>query len=314
MRNYGFDDDWWSGASVNTPSVKRLDDGIFGANGDEMISETQRLMAFLDSTDRSYGSVEALVRLDFVRDDDPDQVLGKYLQSWQEAVQRKTPQVTIDVFQSVGVKLLTSTQEELGRQPFSILDLRLDNGPAQLVQTLYDAMDDMIWEGPITNDETVAYLESVAEVFTVRVVNVDSQNSIRRLEIPVVWYPDRYLKESLGITREMRATKAEVYRTIDRMDRLQAALTMYQPVGGRSTIDPRRLLQSAIEHLAPTSEKDLVNGSIEGDRDEESEVRQRDDGRIEVAQQLKSIYDSVVEKLRGECGGSSIIWLSLTML
>lgn len=298
-RNYGQDEEWWSGASVRAPALMRLDDGTSTVVPDELIYETQRLMAFLDVTDRSYGSVEALLRLDFPgTDDDPDNVLGKYLQAWQEAVQHKTHSSDeSDVFLSVGAKLEMSTREEFRRQRFSVLDLRVDGGVAEASQTLYEAMDDLIWEGPPTNDDSMAYLERVGDIFTVRLFRTDTRNVARRVDVPALWYPDRYLEASKEVAREMMAKKADVDRSIENIELLRAALTNYQLRDGRTVVDPRTLLESAIQHLTPASKEDGVeSGGAHADRLHDDVDH---DNQPSLVGELRAVYNSVAEKLRG---------------
>ena len=302
LQHYGYDDDWWNGASVTAPRIKHLDDGISLSGSEEIMYETQRLMAFLDGTERAYGSAEALGRLDHTSNDDADQVLGRYIQSWQDVVTQKTGSIAYSkVFLSVGVKLHTPTSEELGRQPFSVLDLQINHSMAQSAQTLYEAMDEMIWEGSLTSDETMAYLETVGDIFTVRVYRTDTRNGPRGIDIPAVWYPDRYLESSKDMAREMRAKKADVHRSIDRMEQLRTALTTYQPADARIGFDPRVLLRSTIEHLGRPQEADEEASSAEDDRAARSDTLDHEDGRSATVQQLKAIYESVMKKLQGVC-------------
>jgi hypothetical protein len=61
--NYGHDKEWWTGKAIDVPQV-------FGEDmtpPSEVTMELQRLMAFLDKTERSYGSAEALANLSDVQ-------------------------------------------------------------------------------------------------------------------------------------------------------------------------------------------------------------------------------------------------------
>jgi hypothetical protein len=57
--NYGYDKEWWTGKAIDIPTV--FGEDVTPPN--EVNMELQRLMAFLDKTDRSYGSIEALANL-----------------------------------------------------------------------------------------------------------------------------------------------------------------------------------------------------------------------------------------------------------
>ena len=247
LEDYGFDEDWWNGSMSKGSSLKTLDGPNAAREYDQVIGETQRLMAFLDMTLRSYGAAEGLARLDKVKDQDLDVVLANFVVFWRDAVRARSQSCTPStLFESTGVKLLSSTGEELGRQGFSLLDLRPETGVAGSTRTLYDAMDDMIWEGPQINDDTVTYLERVAEVFTIRLSRPEHGNIERAIDVPVKWYPDRYLEESKGMAREMRSKKAAIHKEIEKMDDIHRRLTTFQPPNGQAAVDPRRVMQMVI--------------------------------------------------------------------
>ena len=99
----------------------------------------------------------------------------------------------------------------------------------------------------------------------------------------------------------MRAKKADVHRSIDRMEQLRTALTTYQPADARIGFDPRVLLRSTIEHLGRPQEADEEASSAEDDRAARSDTLDHEDGRSATVQQLKAIYESVMKKLQGVC-------------
>lgn len=299
-QDYGYDDEWWSGGVVRVPSVVELAKIDTSPYYDEIIYETQRLMAFLDKTHRSYGSVEGVARHEFLRHEKPEVVLLKFIQLWKDSVGRKTQSsLQSEAFQSVGVKRLISTGEEKGREIFNVLELQLDNNTAQPDQTLYEAMDAMIWEGLTTNEDSVLYLESVGDVFCVLVTRPEGGKSERELAIPATWYPDRYLSEAQGLSRDMRAKKTELKRSIEKMEQLEEKLTYFRPFSGNAAVDPRRLLQTSIQHLMQSPH---MNGMDNANREDESEDVENQEGsnrNSNIIEQLKAIYGSVVAKL--EC-------------
>ncbi|KAI9829607.1 MAG: hypothetical protein M1826_005497 [Phylliscum demangeonii] len=189
---------------------------LLGQQEDQVVFETQRLMAFLDSTDRSYGSIEGLANLPELKGCDPDTAVKDYIELWLEAVQRKDPSMHCTLFDSVGVKLLTPTKEELSRLPFTVLDLKEDHAADKAAYTLYDALDDMIWEGHTDANETVVYLESVGDIFPIRLARPASAG--RGIAIPAIWYPDRYLAEAKDQTMEIKKQRDSVEEKIKEMD------------------------------------------------------------------------------------------------
>src|SRR5437016_1780096 len=59
LPNYGHDDEWWNGTPAKVPRIVHAEDGMNMTSGrNELLFETQRLMAFLSKTNRAYGSAE----------------------------------------------------------------------------------------------------------------------------------------------------------------------------------------------------------------------------------------------------------------
>lgn len=302
LRDYGYDDEWWSGSPLKAPGVTSIDGLNSTAELDQIIYETQRLMAFLDMTGRSYGSVEGLARLDRVQNSGGYGVLTNYLKSWQEAAQRRRQSHSQPgIFSSTGVKLLGSTGVEVARESFKVLDLRVENenNTASPSQTLYQAMDGMIWEGNDGAEETMVYLEEIGEVFTIRMVRTEQGKNEQRIDVPAIWYPDRYLEESKETAREMRSKRAAVYKIIEELDELQGKITSYQPSHRGSPVDPRKLLQSSIRYLEQLcGMDDRVDENKEAKMTDGDERQSFEASSIEAVNQLKAIYDSVVNKLK----------------
>ena len=100
--NYGHDNEWWAGKAIEVPYIS----GSEPDEREELIYELQRLMAFLDKTDRSYGSTDALANLSTVkkwqRRRDMD-IEAAVLNAWKSGIEtRETGQVS-KVF-SIGVE------------------------------------------------------------------------------------------------------------------------------------------------------------------------------------------------------------------
>lgn len=86
--DYGSDKEWWSGRAIDVP-------GVFGPDvslPDEVTLELHRLMAFLDKTERSYGSVEPLANLNGVRLQENQRTKeAAFLTAWKSSVQQSDP-------------------------------------------------------------------------------------------------------------------------------------------------------------------------------------------------------------------------------
>lgn len=60
--DYGYHDKWWNGETISVSRVISLDGGI-NEQGLDFLAELQRLMVFLDQTERAYGSADSVIRL-----------------------------------------------------------------------------------------------------------------------------------------------------------------------------------------------------------------------------------------------------------
>ena len=231
--------------------------------GQELIFEIQRLMAFLDKTDRSYGSADVLAnlravkrmqRLSFQRSGTTLDLETAVWIAWRKMFDtRETGQVS-RVF-SVGV----DSEQKNEITEFAILDLPLP-GEASGLETFYDIADEALW-GSAPHTETdlsnSAYLEHIGDIITFRLKEDEPSNNI---DIPAVWYPDRYLISGRQAALDMRLQKTELNEGIRRIQILQEGLTEHMVRG--KIVKVQNLLKAALRH-----DVDEVAGEGDGDAD-----------------------------------------------
>lgn len=82
--NYGSDKEWWTGKAIEIPEIV----GPETTPPNQINMELQRLMAFLDKTDRSYGSVEPLANLGDVKKafETSESLEAALLNAWKHAI------------------------------------------------------------------------------------------------------------------------------------------------------------------------------------------------------------------------------------
>ncbi|KAI9887813.1 MAG: hypothetical protein M1823_000335 [Watsoniomyces obsoletus] len=301
-------DNWWSTASTPV-TIHRRNRG-HGIESDriaydDIIFETQRLMAFLDASQRSYAGVEALLQIDLVREKEVDLVVTRFLSLWGDAVQRKTQsEESYELFISLGVKLLTATKQVLAQEPFSLLNLRLEESAEPEPQTIYQAMDDMIWQSPTVNDTSMAYLSHVGDIFTIRIGRYDERGRQlpRNVEIPFIWYPDRYLEENLDMATEIRRVRAETTVVLEEANRRLESLTQLK-MSGSGSVDTKPLLGASMNVLEPSEWlAKTKDGKTKVPKISNRITKGR--GRIEkpqhtpVAQKIKLVSNAIDEKMQ----------------
>ncbi|KAI9837545.1 MAG: hypothetical protein M1819_007196 [Sarea resinae] len=304
LSEYGHNNEWWDGNAIRMPRVVDVETGLENGDWDEIIYETQRLMAFLDMTERAYGSVEVIARLKSVADTNLDLAVSAYLQSWSEAAQRTDPDNDLPkLFWSVGIQRVAGElPEEAVTAPFFCLDVGVDDDIADTSQSLYDALDNIIWSEPWEEEGAVeAYLDTLGDVLTMKVSRQSLSGNGLGIRIPAVWYPDRYLESCKEQARAMRARKAEVGKMISKIELAQTKLTQINckasSFGQSTVVDAGKLLESTVAHFEKSDA--IQNG---GDRDMDDLMgsgpqNSRPSGEA-IAKELSKIYEGVKSKLR----------------
>lgn len=303
LPDYGHDAEWWDGVAIKVPRIINLADGSEDRDGEEVLYETQRLMAFLDMTDRAYGSADVLASMKSVLEQGQELATACLLKAWQQAAIKAAPanQATT-IFQSSGLKVTPGVSEAPHRVPFHSLDVEIDLELADTGATLYDAIDEVLWSAPYDEDDAEeTYLDTIGEIFTLRVFRQGTLGTGLGIKIPAVWYPDRYLNSCKDIVKEMRARKADILKDIDRIGLVQASIEEYKATDIEPVINARKLLETAITHLEKDGDSlpHEVNGASDDGGDIMKDSTNRTLSQRNIAQQLRVIAERVEKKL--EC-------------
>ncbi|KAI9864990.1 MAG: hypothetical protein M1824_004088 [Vezdaea acicularis] len=309
LSDYGEDSEWWNGATINTPLVVDVDEGFLSADCDRAIYETQRLMAFLEMTNRAYGSVDGLADLDRLKGDnlqsdtDHERPIARYFELMRHATERipqAEPSFT-QTFFSKGVKVF-GPAESLSKNEDTFARLEIDVGQRTVNagKNLYDALDELIWESVIDNDDTSVYLESVGDIFTVRLRNITGSPGLG-IKIPATWFPDRYLSESQALAKEMRSSKAAIDDELEYLyashDDVSLAVC---PDGERRPVLP--ILAATIAHFQafPTLKRGAESGEVNADISSEPTSMETSSpiNAPELVAQLEKTVSSIEAKQR----------------
>ena len=282
LRSYGSDKEWWAGKEIENPS----------SNDEyhEMDRELQRLMALLDDTERSYGSVDALANLQDVkraRYQYQEGVESAVLKLWASIFQQNHPGMVQQIFsQGVG-----NESEEDNPKEFAILDLRLPDKDS-LQQTLYDICDDVLWPSLEPFElERSPYLSHMAEVIAFRIEGNDEHKSV---DIPAIWYPDRYLKPARQAALDMRLQKRDVEDELKRMYNIENRLTNY--LVNRKVIKVENLFKASLKH----DEAEIKDDGPREIEDVDLTSSQRpSNAATKLSAELRKVMNSIDKKLLG---------------
>ncbi|KAJ5609598.1 hypothetical protein N7528_010165 [Penicillium herquei] len=290
--DYGHDAQWWNGQPINLPKIVTVHEGTDDSDWDDPIYETQRLMAFLDSTQRAFGSSDALsnTRPMFTNASDSEEAVARFLEIWFYAAVRADPDNPLcTTFMSHAYK----------RTPFDPDDEPISKelfvfGPIVEQahgQTLYDVLDSAIWSDRPGEDLDDVWLEHVGEILVMKLDSHEEAKSVD-VKIPAVFYPDRYLSSCQEIARELRMRKLETQQTLmkvqEMIDYFQMPLT---PCDGLTNME---IIEKTAECI-PVALKTAIGG---GSDLMTAEAAREKVGRI--PQQLKALALQLGEKLKGK--------------
>ncbi|KAG9236630.1 hypothetical protein BJ875DRAFT_455983 [Amylocarpus encephaloides] len=283
LPNYGFNKEWWVGKAIERPVIYEDNEP---AESDVTL-ELQRLMAFLDKTDRSYGSVDALANLEEVKRGQgwAQEKESAVLEAWRKSQERKSAGMVNKLF-SRGVP---REAEEGYYKSFAILDLVLPlNDSVQ--DSIYDIADEVLWPSlaPLELDQS-PYLSHIADVIAFR---IEGDESKKNIDIPTIWYPDRYLKDARQASLEMRLRKHDVQEELNRIALLEDRLTNFQTRSGKA-IKVKDMFNASLQHDEATIEN---NGQGSNDATADISTSKRSSKTV-LSSELRKLVSAIDEKL-----------------
>ena len=288
LQDYGHEKAWWDGTPVKVLRVVNLDTWERNTNEDDVIYEAQRLMAFLDKSDRAYGSTAVLSDIEGIGLQENVKV-SNFMSLWQAAAARFASPLA-NVFESVGTKLDSSNPKDARSEHVTYLTVRVDNEISGKGLTLYEALDHVLWVDAKEDDE--AYLQKVADIFTLEVDNQVENVSGLGIEIPSIWYADRYLPSNTQQAKDMLARKAAVIKQLQIEENLQSGISTFQKPTGGAPFDAGKLLAKAADYF---ERKKAYRGISE----ERSHEDQQSQAQIDpVAKDLKELTARISDKLK----------------
>ena len=297
LQDYGHEKEWWDGTPVKVLRIVNMDADGRKINDDDVLYEVQRLMAFLDKTDRAYGSTNVLAGSEGVGLEDEHKA-SNFLSTWQAAAARSRSPLA-NILETVGTKLNASDPENPRSEHYTYLNIKIDREISGRGLTLYEALDHLLWVDAKDDDEI--YLEKVGDVFTLEVKNEVENDLGLGVEIPSIWYADRYRPSHTQQAKDMLARKAAVTTQIQNEEKLQAGISKFQKPGGGAQVDVAKLLAKAATYFeqkqayeVANEESPLIDQRIQGN------LGQNEAHTDPVAKELKALTARIAEKLKSK--------------
>lgn len=212
---YGHDGEWWTGKAITPPHIT-------DANSlSEVVvfeEEIHRLLGFVESTDRSFGSTRVLSEL---LSDHWDQEEGLFFRLLEKfGPPALVPFVHEARTFQIGAPDSDHSPEDCDVTKLCYFKFTLSQDSHRYTESLYDVLDYEIWKQTLEDPYTSLEQQSMtlfSDMGDVLVMTVVDPFKSTKLEIPQFWYPERYLwsrkKEAIGIQwlrRRIRTGMKEV--------------------------------------------------------------------------------------------------------
>lgn len=278
QNDYWVGEEWWKGNPTGRTRI--VDDSIGWNEAHELdiIYETQRLMAFLDNTDRAYTTIESMLDMDAWRSleapllADPDDDLLKFLLIWSEAYAKQDPN-----FEMNGIlRSVVNAQQQVNSFILDGTVTKREGRPTDI----YDVLDDSFFPHP----EGTAHIMNISNVLIFRLEGAKQDANELGCRIPATLYADRYLEKNRHIIKSMFEGTAVHSKNIDAIKDQVDRLMYHTPAKRNSKkIESLKLIKTSMKAFQPQSDEDEVN-----DKD------------AATLSHLQRLHDSIESKLAGK--------------
>ncbi|CAM1508120.1 Fc.00g049680.m01.CDS01 [Cosmosporella sp. VM-42] len=246
--SYGHNSEWWKGQEILPPHVlAQMQSGDLQWGGQERYKpdfdeETHRLMAFLDSTERSYGTVSVLTDLI------PFSNIGAEKQFYEQLGNNNGDRIR-PLMNIASLAEVQGDEDGFEEAKFGLLEMDHLRSDYSEIKTLYESLDHVMWNDVLSWNELhegskMAMFKEMGEVF---VIKIGSDGPEESFEIPEVLYPERYLKSRKEEARQIQ--KAWCSSKIAMIKAMESDVKAYQwtdPTTGK-VHDARELIGKATE-------------------------------------------------------------------
>lgn len=252
--SYGHNNSWWKGDSIFCASSEPTQD-LPEAWTDsypnvKLEDEIQRLMAFLDDTQRSYGTADSLCESPVMKNTWGDPVVqfyqNLYLKAGSEIV--RSTMWTLVRFEPGADEVQAPTRPPTSE--FGILEFKVPDELSDVLHSLYSSWDALFWINqeselsgfPHEESDRTAYMENPADVLTMR---IKLEN--HRIEIPETFYIDRYLEKNLGAARILKSQMFQLWQALAQSKDAENKITKWKdPAGAWKEYDKIALTRRVI--------------------------------------------------------------------
>ncbi|KAL9471219.1 hypothetical protein ACSS6W_009160 [Trichoderma asperelloides] len=268
--SYGFNSQWWNGQEILPPNVLRQMQSEGSTWGDDNYEtprpnfeeEIHRLMAFLDSTERSYGTVNTLTELLSGASNGVEKLFYERLGQVNDEILGPLYQEASLV--NVGGDDVGENSYENARFGLLVIDHRRPDYAH--IKTLYEALDHLMWGDVLSwadPNETskMAMFQTMGEVL---VIKIGSEGPPESFEIPEVFYPERYLASRKEEARRIMSAWCKTKNDIDRVTTEERRLQEWHNDWNQLSLDKSEMISKAKEQWQAFSKYLETAGQFQG--------------------------------------------------
>jgi len=262
MAQYGTDAEWWRGNQIALPKIVHTENGAPADaeidRFDQFIAETQRLMAALDASQRSYASVNALTKTELLLSGGNITLTENFIDKLCSAADAHTD--NYDQLTSLFKTRIGTTNPAGIRTPYAtVLPLEVKTSGEDKVQ-LMEVLDSLLWDTD-TNETGDNYIASAGDILVMAAKQTNPSAEKLQLEITSTLFIDKYLEKNVHISRPARLEIAREKERVAKIDEIEKKLTKWQMPG--KEIDARAMLQHTLGHFSGKNMADAENADKE---------------------------------------------------
>ena len=246
---YGNKSDWWQGQLMPVPG--QPDTGWTDDSSLSWSDELHRLMAFLEATERAYGTADVLARAKHPSTSEIGEPERDFFQNLLETRPRPLYPEAGDVFTSPVEVVSIDEVRVYGEDAFAILDLPVSKDTAGMApESIYHVMDRLFFADAAMAREDLsiarmAWLVQPSEIFTCRFQADDGLPA--PIDVPETFYLDRYMKLHRSQLLELQMDHVKLSRLYEANAQKEAQLVNWVNPQTNKPYDRRVLVKAAVD-------------------------------------------------------------------
>jgi hypothetical protein len=268
-QSYGKDEGWWRGTPITPPTIE-VDGQPDQTDYLEFIHEVQRLIAFLDRTDRAYGSVEPLCKqeafINAVSEDEQATSLVKFLLGWERAMDLSGLDYGLSNPLHNEVRAIGTSQKS------HFLDATVIHSVPGETISLYDVLDAHMFPS-----NGCAFVTNLCNVLVIKLSQSDTTALKLDVEVPATFYADRYLDSNAPAVTQMLRNAAQYEEQITAINSKVNKFKFHTSKKTGKTVESLKLMEFSMKAFD-----------------------ERDDQDRQTLRKIQNIYKDIEVKLKGK--------------